>query len=321
VSVAAPASGSQVRMRYTLRQLEYFVATCDAGSVTEAAQNIPVSQSSVSAAIAQLEAALGVQLFIRHHAQGVSPTPVGRQFLVRARALLREAEELERFASDLTEAIGGLLELGCLVTLAPMVTPRLCQSFRESHPAATVELVEAGQDELLAKLRDGTVTVAVTYDLELADDILFEALAELPPYAVFAADHRLAGRDSVAMDELSDEPLVLLDLPHSREYFRSLFMAESVTPTVAHRSKQPEAIRTLVANGYGYTIVNARPLLDRALDGRPLKTVPLAGTPRPMRLGVARLAASRPTRLVVGFLEHCRQEIARSGIPGLQTDG
>jgi DNA-binding transcriptional LysR family regulator len=61
-------------VRFTLRQLEYFLAAADAGSVTEAAQNIPVAQSSVSAAIAQLEAALGVQLLIRHHAQGISPT-------------------------------------------------------------------------------------------------------------------------------------------------------------------------------------------------------------------------------------------------------
>jgi DNA-binding transcriptional LysR family regulator len=306
-------------MRYTLRQLEYFVATCDAGSVTEAAQSIPVSQSSVSAAIAQLEAALGVQLFIRHHAQGVSPTPQGRQFLVRARALLREAGELERFASELTFELGGVLELGCLVTLAPMVTPRLCQSFREAHPAVAVELVEAGQDELLAALRDGTVTLAVTYDLELGDDIAFEPLAELPPYAVFAADHPLAARDAVGMAELAGEPLVLLDLPHSREYFSSLFMAEAVTPTIAHRSKQPEAIRTLVANGYGYTIVNARPLLDRALDGRPLSTVPVAGSPRPMRLGVARLAQARPTRAAAGFVEHFRAVVAESGVPGLQA--
>jgi DNA-binding transcriptional LysR family regulator len=185
----------------------------------------------------------------------------------------------------------------------------------------SIELVEAGQDELLARLRDGTILLALSYDLDLGEDIAFEPLAELPPYAVFAADHPLAARAEVGMQDLAEEPLVLLDLPHSREYFRSLFMADAVTPTVAHRSKQPEAIRTLVANGYGYTIVNARPLLDRALDGRPLRAVPLAGAPRPMRLGVAWLAGARPTRVVTGFLEHCRRTVADSGVPGLQTDG
>ena len=113
-------------MRFTLRQLEYFVATCDAGSVTEAALRIPVAQSSVSAAIAQLEAALDVQLLIRHHAQGVSPTPAGRKLLERARELLRDADGFERFAAELTEELTGTLQLGCLVTLAPLVAPRLC---------------------------------------------------------------------------------------------------------------------------------------------------------------------------------------------------
>jgi DNA-binding transcriptional LysR family regulator len=308
-------------MRFTLRQLEYFVAACEAGSVTEAAVNIHVAQSSVSSAVAQIEAALGVQLLIRHHAQGVSPTPAGRRFLVRARSLLREAADLERFASELTDAISGLLELGCLITLAPLVTPRLCRSFRDAHPDVSIELVEAGQTELLAGLRDGTLTLALTYDLALTPDIAFEPLAELPPHVVFAADHPLASRRSVTLEELAEEPLVLLDRPHSREYFQSLFLARSLTATVAHRSTQPEAIRTLVANGYGYTIVNARPLIDRALDGRPLSTVPLAGSPRPMVLGVARHASARPTRVAAGFLEHCRAEISSSRIPGLRTDG
>ncbi len=308
-------------MRYTLRHLEYFVATCEAGSVTEAAQRIPVAQSSVSAAIAQLEAALGVQLFVRHHAQGVSPTPAGRQFAIRARALLRDATELERFAGELTNELSGLLELGCLVTLAPMVPPRLCQSFRAAHQGTTIEIVEAGQDGLLAGLRNGHLALAMTYDLELAEDLEFDVLTELRPHAVFAADHPLATREQVEIGELATEPLVLLDLPLSRQYFRSLFLAQGLEPTVAHRSRHPETIRTLVANGYGYTIVNARPLLDRALDGRPLRTVPIAGALRPMRLGLARRAGSRPTRLVAGFIDHCRAEIARDGVPGLQPDG
>lgn len=308
-------------MRFTLRQLEYFVATCTAGSVTEAAQSIPVSQSSVSAAIAQLEAALDVQLLIRHHAQGVSPTPAGRRFLVKARALLRDVDELERFASELTHDLSGVLELGCLVTLAPLVTPRLCHDFQARHEGVEIELTEAGQGELLARLRDGGISMALTYDLELAEDIAFESLAELPPYAQFAADHPLAAREVVTLGELAEEPLVLLDLPHSREYFQALFAAEGLTARVAQRSRQPEVLRTLVANGFGYSIVNARPRADRALDGGQLRTVPIAGAPRPMALGLASLAGTRDTRVTAAFREHCRREITPASIPGLETDG
>jgi DNA-binding transcriptional LysR family regulator len=303
--------------RFTLRQLEYFVATCDAGSVTGAALAIPVAPSSLSAALAQLESALGVELLVRHHARGVSPTPAGRRLLGRARAVLRDAGELERLAGELTDAAAGTLELGCFVTLAPLIAPRLCQTFEQAHAGVDVALLEADQHGLLAALRSGDRSLALTYDLELGDDIAFEPLASLPPYALLAAGHPLAGREVVGLAELASEPLVLLDLPHSRDYFRALFLAEGMDPVAARRSTQPEVIRTLVANGYGYSIINVRPSIDRALDGRELRAVPLAGSPRPMILGIARLARARATALDEAFAAHCRQAIAAGEVPGL----
>jgi DNA-binding transcriptional LysR family regulator len=308
-------------VRFTLRQLEYFVAACEAGSVTLAAERIPVSQSSVSAAVAQLEAALEVQLLIRHHAQGVSPTPAGRRFLPRARALLREAGELERFSSELTEELRGPLDLGVLVTIAPIIAPRLCQEFQRRHPAVELRLAEEGQDELLAGLRHGLLSLALTYDLELGDNIAFDPLAELPPYAIFASGHPLARRREVGVGELAEHPLILLDLPLSRQYFESLFAAEGRRPLVRHRSAHLDVIRTLVANGYGYSLVNARPRLDRALDGRRLRSVPLAGQPRALVLGIGALAGSRPTRAAEAFRDHCRGLVAGGDLPGLAVDG
>lgn len=307
-------------MQFTLRQLEYFVAAADAGSITEAALNIPVAQSSVSSAIAQLEAALGVQLFIRHHAQGITPTAEGRRFAERARALLREADELERFASDLTAELGGTLNLGCLVPLAPLVAPHLAKGFCDRHAAVTMEMMEAGQGELVAALRSGQLSVALTYDLDLDDGIVFTPLATLPPMAIFAAEHPLAAKPVVTLQELAADQLVLLDLPHSRDYFRSLFSVAGVEPTVAHRSVHPEVIRTMVANSFGFSIVNARPNIQMALDGRPLVTRPIAGDPRPMIMGLARLRTLRQTRLVEAFEQHCRAAIAEHTVPGLADD-
>ena len=72
-------------MRYTLKQLQYFVAAAETGSVKLAAQQIPISQPSVSSAISQLEREFDVQLFLRHHAQGLSLTAAGRRMLREAR--------------------------------------------------------------------------------------------------------------------------------------------------------------------------------------------------------------------------------------------
>ena len=130
-------------MRFSFRQLEYFVAAGETGSVTRAAQGSHSSQPTVSAAIAKLEASLGVQLFVRHHAQGLSLTPEGRRFLGEAKALLRHASDVERFATALSDEVGGTLDLGCLVTLAPLVAPSLVRGFQSANPRVHVELVES----------------------------------------------------------------------------------------------------------------------------------------------------------------------------------
>jgi DNA-binding transcriptional LysR family regulator len=306
-------------VRLTLRQLAYFVAAGEAESVTLAAQRIRISQPTLSTAIRDLERSLGLQLFVRHHAQGISLTPAGQEFLREANELLRQAAELERFALELADEVRGPLELGCLVTLAPLVAPRLCQEFQAAHPEVALHLVEGGQDELLEQRRRGSLSLALTYDLQLAEEIAFEPLVSLPPYALFAAGHPFAQRRSVTLAELAGEPLILLDLPLSREYFLSLFLGAGVEPQVRLRSQHLDVIRSLVGNGYGYTLVNARPRLDRAPDGSPLAAVRLRGRHRALDLGMASLAGVRETRAVTAFREHCRRLVTPAGVPGILT--
>ena len=305
-------------MRFTLRQLQFFVAACEAGTVTLAAQRENISQSAVSAALAELERSLGVQLLIRHHAHGVAPTPAGRKLLVQARSLLQQATELDRVASELTEEVAGRIALGCLVTLAPIITPQLCQEFLQSHPNVDIDLREGGQDELLSLLRHGELNLALTYDLDIPNDIAYDRLAELPPCALLPADHPLAKRSEVDLAELAAEPYILVDLPLSRDYFRALFISKGLQPHIAMRSSHLETIRSLVANGFGYSLLNVRPILDRALDGRPLVIVPLTGDHRPMYLGTASLAGARQPKAVAAFLDHCRASISDASIPGMR---
>jgi DNA-binding transcriptional LysR family regulator len=315
--ISAKPRPSTPNMRFSLRQLEYFVAACDAGSITVAAREIPVSQSSVSAAISQLEVSLGVQLLIRHHAQGVSTTPAGRRFLDRARALTLEADRLERFAGELSDALSGPLEIGCFVPVATMVAPRLCQEFQSHHPGVNVRFVEAFQHEILAHLRSGALSLALTYDMGLEDDIAFEPIATLPAHAVFPDGHPHVARESISIAEVAREPFIMLDMPLSRDYMSSLFIAEGVQPNVVHRSAYPEVIRGLVANHYGTTIINARPQHNISLDGQVLHTIRLTGSspPRPMILGIARLRAS----VASAFLDHCRDRVTAETVPGLRT--
>ena len=118
-------------MRYTLRQLEYFIAAGETGSITLAAERIAISQPSISAAIAHLEREWKVQLFIRHHAQGLSLTPTGRTMLREAKSVVGQAAGLYAAASASLDQVRGALTIGCMTTLAPMLVPT---SFAPSAP-------------------------------------------------------------------------------------------------------------------------------------------------------------------------------------------
>ncbi len=306
-------------MRFTFRQLEYFVAAGQAGSIRQAAERIAVSQPSISAAIAHLERELGVQLFVRHHAQGLSPTPAGRRLLREARLLLDQAEGLHALAGEVSGQLRGRLGLGCFVTLAPMILPELVAAFTRATPGAEVDFFEADQARLVAALRQVEIDLALAYDLQLPEDVCFEPLAALPPHILLAEGHPLAERPLLTLGELAPLPLVLLDLPLSREYFLAMFMREGLEPTIAARSAQQEVLRTMVANGLGYTIANVRPRSGLALDGRRLVRVPLAGDHPPLHLGLARAESLQPSRLAGAFAEHCRQFISDSYIPGMEA--
>ena len=285
--------------------------------MAKAAERINVSSPSISAAVSQLEQEFGIQLFIRQHAQGLSLTQGGRRFLNEARLLLDQADTLHDVASDIAEHPRGPINVGCLVTLAPLVLSVVRRSFEFAYPEARVNQATAHQVRLLEMLRLAEIDVALTYDLEIGRDIAFEPLAALPPYVLLPADHALASCKAVSLDELIEEPMVLLDLPMSREYFLSVFQSHGLRPKIAERTPEIPILRSLVANGYGYALLNIRSKLDRAPDGGALATIPLKGDHRPMTLGLATIQVEREARIVRAFRNHCRAEIDDQHIPGM----
>jgi len=306
-------------VQFTLKQLAYFVAAGEAGSILRAAQNIHVSQPSISNAISHLEDVFQVQLFIRHHARGMSLTTAGAQIMEQAQALLRDAEELHSFAGKLSKQVFGSLNVGCFIPIAPIVTPELCHGFMQSHAGVEVSVSEGNQAELLAKLKKGTIDLALTYDLQLDSDIAFTALAELKPYVLLAADHPLANEASIALESIVKERFILLDLPLSDAYFMSLFDTNNLKPRIHARTRHIEVQRALVAKGYGYSLANVRPINQQALDGSGLKYVPLWGYNPGLTLGIATLATIRKTMVVDIFSQFCREQVSNDKIPGMAS--
>jgi DNA-binding transcriptional LysR family regulator len=304
-------------MKFTLRQLSYFIAAAETLSITLASKRANISQPAISTAISHIERELGVQLFLRHHAQGLSLTPAGRALLRDAKQLLKQAEALYLSAEDVSRLPRGELSVGWFSTLAPIVMPEVASTFLKAFPEVRLNSIESDQAGLLERLRRAATDVAVTYDLSISDDIEFRPLASLAPYALFGASHPLAHERSVKLSQLAAAPMVLLDMPMSREYFLALFIRERLEPNVAWSSAQLDVVRTMVANGLGYTLANVRPRADSALDGRRLYRVPLSGDLPPVRIGIATLKELKKTRLVEAFERHCAELISDGNIPGM----
>ena len=304
-------------LRFTLRQLEYLVAVAECGSVALAAERCHVSSPSISAAIAQLEQEFGLQLFIRRHAQGLSLTEGGRQFTEAARAVLRAGGALNDRAAELTGLVRGPLAVGCLLTFAQVVLPRLRRSFAEAHPEVEFRQSEHDHAALIEALRRATLDAALSYDLEIPGDLEFRPLLTLSPYALLPEDHPLAGRAAVTAADLAPHPMVLLDLPYSADYFLSFFTAEGLRPLIAERTRDMGVMRAMVANGFGYSIANIRLGSDRAPDGRRLVFVPLRTARPPMRMGLILPASAPLRRAVAAFADHCRDALTDAVLPGL----
>ncbi len=306
-------------MRFTLKQLHYFVAAGDLNSVTKAAEALHVSQPSISSAILHLEEVTGLQLFVRHHAQGLSLTPSGQQFIRKAKQLLTEADGLAHYAKSLSDDVVGSINVAGFLTFSPILIPGLLKRFLSEYPAVKVNCEEMHQKDIIQGLTNGKFELALTYDLELPSDFEFHPLIELPPFAILGADHPLADRSEVSLKDLAEHPMILLDWPMSREYFFSLFLSQGLEPNYAYKVQSIEMMRGLVGNGFGYSLGNTPIAKMQAQDGSPLRQVPLKENLRPMRMGVARLADLRLTRVAEAFIatvEEQTRELSESVFAG-----
>jgi len=296
-------------LRFTLRQLEYFLAVGEHGSIAQASEKVNVSSPSISAAISQLETEFGLPLFVRKHAHGLSLTQAGRQFMEQAQTTLREAEALNRLAGDISGTVQGPLKIGCLLTFAQVILPSLRRQFERKYPNARVSQIEADQPSLIDQLRRAKIDVALSYDLDIPPDLEFLPLRSLPPYAMLPEDHPLANKTDVDVDELADFPMVLLDLPLSSDYFLSFFSKSNRKPRIVERTRDMAVMRSLVANGYGYAIANIRPYSDLSPDGKKLVFVPLRGEQREMQLGLIVPEGARNVLTISAFINHTANAI------------
>ncbi len=296
--------------KFSLKQLEYFAKVAESGSFAVAARELHISQPSISSAIYKLENALNVQLFVRHHAQGVSLTSAGGRILVEARDLLAHTDDFRQNALGLGEQMQGRLHIGCFGPIASMYLPAIVTQFFKLYPGVDLKLYEENTEALIAGLEGNRYDIAIVYKLDVPPALKLESLVSLRPYVILPTDHPLVGKSAIPLKQLAKYPMVSLDLPRSREYFSALFESKGLNPPISMRSPSFETVRALVANGAGFSVLVTRPHHNMSYDGNHVVEREIKDIIPSMDIVIVRHGKTRPTRLLTAFVDHCNNHFS-----------
>ncbi|MFC9935478.1 LysR substrate-binding domain-containing protein [Glutamicibacter sp. NPDC127525] len=281
---------------FTLRQLECLAAVGQLGSITAAAQSLNLSASAVTGGLNELERVLNTQLTIRRKAHGVSLTPAGRYVLDEAQGILQASRDLEQMASGAGEVLAGKVRVGCYSSLAPTVLPELLAEYGQRYAQVEVDFFAGTQQEIFQMLAAGTLDLAFVYDFGLPEGIERTQLFRTEPYVLLPAGHTLAEEPKVPLVRLASEPMILLDVPPSREHTQNLFESAGVEPWIRYRTADFEVTRSMVARGLGYAVLVQRPAVDVSYEGLDLVVRPIHPVARTVRVALARPRAVAPSK-------------------------
>ncbi len=266
---ASPSGGADYLIRHTtLRQLQLLEAICRLGSFTRAAEELFLTQPTVSMQIKKLSEALGTPLF-RQVGRSVEPTDAGRQVHAACREILNTLSNLEIKLADLKGLRRGRLRLGVLTTAA-YVAPEILGAFCLRYPGIDVSLQVTNREHIVERLvahdDDLYVMGQPREEDEQTESIPF---APNPLVLVARADHPLARERNIPLARLADENLILRE-PGSgiRDAVLKHFSAAGVQPRVRMQLGSNEAIKHAIVGGLGISALSLHSLTLESTGGQ-----------------------------------------------------
>jgi len=283
---------------FTLRQLSYFVAAAEAGTITGAARAMHVSNSAMSDAITELERIIGEPLCVRRQSKGLVLTPAGAEVVRRARQVIDDASDIPTIVRSGGDALSGPLAVACYPTLAPQLLPIILHDFGSKHPDVDITIVDTDHEHLEEQLESGRVDVAFSYDVLVPGTPHRRELYRIEPHVLLAEAHPLSSREAVNLEELRRDDLIVFDAPPSSMNTMAIFGSTGFRPRIRYKSSSFEVVRTLVGRGLGYSILFQRPRIDVTYEGRPVRAVGIEPAVDEVAVDVIWSNTRRPSRRV-----------------------
>jgi DNA-binding transcriptional LysR family regulator len=275
-------------MGFSLKQVRYFIATADSGQVSQAGIALNVSQSAITAAIKQLEENLGVELF-RRHTSGVALTAEGARFLHHARNIMAAVNAAE--SAPLTEdtALSGTVRIGVSYTVAGYFLPRHFTRFTRGYPRIRAELNEMSRAEIETGLIDGSLDLAVMLVSNLQDRkrLAHEILVRSRRRLWLPVEHPLLMAESITLEDVASQPYVMLTVDEAGQTASRYWRPAGLRPNVIFTTSSVEAVRSMVADGMGVTILSDMVYRPWSLEGQRIELRNVAAEIPTMDVGLA----------------------------------
>lgn len=246
----------------TLHQLKVFEAVARHNSFTRAAEELFLTQPTVSMQVKQLTRAVGVPLFDQV-GKRLYLTQAGEELVKTCRAIFENLEQFEMTVADLQGLKQGRLRVS-VITTAKYFIPRLLGPFCRRYPGIDVSLQVTNHEFILNRLNDNADDLYVMSQLPDLD-ITYEAILDNPLVVIAPSDHPLVNETNIPLERLAEEPFIMRE-PGSgtRKAVQELFDSRDIELKVQLDLGSNEAIKQAIAGGLGISVLSRHTL---ALEG------------------------------------------------------
>ncbi|CAM3694896.1 LysR family transcriptional regulator [Rahnella bruchi] len=301
-------------MKFTLRQLEFFIALAQTQQISKAASRCNISQSSMTVAMRNLEEAVNNALFLRH-AKGVTLTAAGERFLHHARKIMNDSQ---RAIDDLLyqpQLAEGTVNIGVAKTLSAYLLPAIITEVEQHFPLMSLNFIEDDPAQLIASLRqrETDFCLLLTSNIARENDLKIETFIRSPRRLWIAQGHPLLSKPVICLADIANLPFLLLDTDEYPDVIREHWQTRGGQPNVAFTTTSFETVRSLVAKGRGVTILSDLVYRPWSLDGLRVMRRTVEDSMTYMDVGAvlsATVALSEPAAVVLDYL---RVMITRQG--------
>lgn len=246
-----------------LRQIQYFIEVAKREHMTDAADALHVAQSAVSRQIVNLEAELGINLFIRE-GRNIRLTPIGQMFLEKMQQAMDVIEQAKREINECLDPEKGTVRIGFPSSLAAHLLPTVISAFRKEHPQVKFQLHQDSYYNLIDAVIKGEIDMALMGPLPMQERRVKSVILFVEKLvALLYSNHPLARKRTLTLDDLRHDSFILSPKGYIlRDVVIQACQQHGFEPDVSFEGKDIDAIKGLVSAGLGVTMLPEITLID-----------------------------------------------------------